>query len=456
MYGNVKPSGSYGHWLAGLLAVYLICWFVSSGTVRVDLSRALELPLQATDSPAPFSGQWLLRYQYDPGRVSGVFDQHLHGFSAQLLLLTVAVLLAGIGVTVASVVVAFAAAAITALYWFSAPAVDEISYRGCLLWLLTLYLSALVFRLVIWLRSRWRISAAVQRYAPSQLTRHYYQNPGEVKEIGAAQPLTIMFVDMRDFTSITEKLDPERLGDWLNLYLNVVSRVVERHNGTVDKFMGDSVMAFWGAPVISERHAQDALQAGVEIVKALDDLSADLKRQGLPPIRVGVGICTGKASVGNLGSESRMTYTAIGDAVNTADRLQKVTRDYQTPLIVNDELIRQVPDYLFREIDWVEVKGRKRKVHISQPLCHERDATATTYQQLQLHRKGWEMTRTGDLPSAIKVFSDLAGRTGDEEFYQAFVERLQTQIAERKQNRSVAGEATGAASVESVQQRSSS
>lgn len=268
-----------------------------------------------------------------------------------------------------------------------------------------------------------RANRYLQQYAPPQIVEHYLAHPTN-GPVGESRDMTIMFCDIKRFTGISERLDPELLPGWLNRFFDVVCEIVVRHGGTVDKYIGDSVMAFWGAPGKSSSHAADALMAAREIVPAIEALSKELVRDGLPAISVGIGLSTGSAHVGHLGSRRRMTYTVVGDAVNTADRLQRCTGVYDLSIVVNDRMTEQVPEYLFRELDTVHVKGRQRFVRIFQPVCHESEARPDTYRRLQMHRKAMQFYRRGMWGDAEKLFRALGEDAGERAFYRRYIERL--------------------------------
>ncbi|MEM7258975.1 MAG: adenylate/guanylate cyclase domain-containing protein [Pseudomonadota bacterium] len=269
----------------------------------------------------------------------------------------------------------------------------------------------------------WRANRYLKKYAPPQIVDHYLQHASQTPG-GESRDMTIMFCDIKRFTGISERLDPELLPGWLNRFFDVVCEIVARHGGTIDKYIGDSVMAFWGAPDKSDSHASDALRAAREIIPAVEALSRELVKENLPPIAVGIGLSTGSAHVGHLGSKERMTYTVVGDAVNTADRLQRCTGVYDLSLVVNDRMTEQVPDFLFRELDTVHVKGRQRFVRIFQPICHEDDALPDTYRRLQMHRKAMQFYRRGMWTDAEKLFRALGEHATENAFYSRYVERL--------------------------------
>lgn len=175
---------------------------------------------------------------------------------------------------------------------------------------------------------------------------------------GEKREITIMFSDIRGFTSISEKLSPEELVDFLNKYLSAMTDIVMQHRGVVDKYIGDAIMAFWGAPLKEENHATLACQAAVNMIKKLKELN-------IPDLAIGIGINTGEAVVGNMGSAQRVNYTVIGDAVNAASRLEGLNKEYHTSIIIGESTYQKVKDeFMCRELDFIKVKGKEHPIRI--------------------------------------------------------------------------------------------
>jgi len=272
--------------------------------------------------------------------------------------------------------------------------------------------------------TRRKVDLFFRQYVPTQLSNHYMRNPNEIGLGGELRDITIMFCDIKRFTAISETLAPDLLPQWLNRFFDVVSEIIVKHNGTIDKYIGDSVMAIWGAPGHDRNHASNGLLAAIEILAAIDKLSDQFKAAGCPEIEVGIGVSTGKAHVGHLGSPHRISYTAVGDAVNMADRLEKCTGFYDLPLIVNDGTMEAVGDFLFRELDTVHVKGRQRFIRIYQPVCHQTDASPNIHRQLQQHRKAMQFYRRGMWKDAELLFRKLSAESGEVDFYGMYIKRL--------------------------------
>lgn len=226
-------------------------------------------------------------------------------------------------------------------------------------------------------RLRQSITRAFSQYLSPVLVERLADDPSQLKLGGERRTLTILFCDVRGFTAIAERLkdDPERLTQLVNRLLSPLSSVVLAEGGTIDKFIGDCLMAFWNAPLDDPDHAAHAVAAGLKMLGALDVLNAELadeaRAAGVNPVRVrvGIGINTGDCVVGNLGSDQRFDYSALGDAVNLASRLEARTRDYEAPMLVGPETVRLASDvYPFVELDRIAVKGRTEILPVSTVL----------------------------------------------------------------------------------------
>ncbi|MEZ5661638.1 MAG: adenylate/guanylate cyclase domain-containing protein [Burkholderiaceae bacterium] len=186
-------------------------------------------------------------------------------------------------------------------------------------------------------------------------------------QISVNRELTVMFADIRGFTRIAEKMPPDMLREYLNEVLTDLTECIYRYRGTVDKYMGDAVMAFWGAPVEDPAHAHHAVLAAIDMQKAIARLSERFAARGFPPVAIGIGINTGLMRVGDMGSKLRRAYTVIGDSVNLASRLESLTKHYRTPIIVGESTEQACPDIRFTPIDTVVVTGRQGAVRIFAP-----------------------------------------------------------------------------------------
>ncbi len=173
-------------------------------------------------------------------------------------------------------------------------------------------------------------------------------SPADFTLEGESREMTVLFSDVRGFTTLSEGLNPKELTQLMNALLTPMTRVIHKNRGTIDKYMGDAIMSFWGAPVEDPEHARHALYAAIEMMQELEIMQAEFKERGWPPIKIGIGLNTGEMSVGNMGSEFRMAYTVLGDAVNLGSRLEGLTKAYGVDIIVGEKTKDQIPNMYFK------------------------------------------------------------------------------------------------------------
>ena len=236
--------------------------------------------------------------------------------------------------------------------------------------------------------------------------------------------MTILFSDVRGFTTISEGLDPKELSQLMNAFLSPLSAVINKHHGKVDKYMGDCIMAFWGAPKPEPEHARNAILAGIEMQKKLHELQPEFKQRGWPEIHVGVGINTGKVSVGNMGSEVRVAYTVMGDAVNLASRLEGITKQYGVGVMVGENIKNAVPDFVYRELDQVRVKGKKEPVAIYEPIGPNGEVDEAVLDELKIFDQALKMYRAQNWDQAELQLDNLRHKFPDCKLYQVYTERV--------------------------------
>lgn len=255
------------------------------------------------------------------------------------------------------------------------------------------------------------------RYVPPDIVDEVSKHPELIDLDGELKPLTIIFCDLKDFTGISEQLNPKQLVSMLNSYFTTLSVILYQYGATIDKYIGDSVMAFWGAPIAHEDHAQRAVLAALDMHKALVELKKELITQGLPATDMGVGINSGLVNVGNMGSIYRLNYTVIGDAVNLSSRFERLTRVYQIPTIVGEETMQGAKDVAFRELDTVVVKGRSHNVRIYQPICRLDELTESQSSNLESYY-------AKDFEKAEILFKQLATESEAEAYYRYMLEKV--------------------------------
>ena len=198
---------------------------------------------------------------------------------------------------------------------------------------------------------------------------HHYKDYMK-SSLGQKVELTVLFSDIRGFTTFSENTPPERIVEMLNTHFSRMAEIILRHNGTLDKYIGDAIMAFWGAPVPTSDHPERAVTAALEMLDALKDVNEVLKEKGFDlDLKIGIGINTGVATIGNIGSEQKLNYTVVGDTVNLASRLESLTKDYNSALIVSEYTYERIKNKIPCEpLGVVKVKGREKEVTIYRPL----------------------------------------------------------------------------------------
>lgn len=212
---------------------------------------------------------------------------------------------------------------------------------------------------------RRKLKQTVQSYFSPQVLSVILRNPEKLKLGGEQRDVTVFFSDIRSFTTITESTPPQILSALLHDYFTKMTEEIIATDGVVDKFIGDAIMAFWGAPLTQTDHAERAVRAAIKMLKKLPFLQKEWEARGWPHIAIGIGINTGLCTVGNLGSENRFDYTVIGDTVNAASRLEGLTKEYKTPLIISQSTKKLLPpDIACRELGAVMVKGKMQQMQI--------------------------------------------------------------------------------------------
>jgi len=267
-----------------------------------------------------------------------------------------------------------------------------------------LFAQSTTMRFIIDERQKRLYKNALGLYLSPQLTEQVSENPALLSLEGAEENLTVLFSDIRSFTTISESMEAEALTSFLHEYFTPMTNIVFDANGTLDKYIGDAIMAFWGAPIPQQDHAKRATEAALVMLERLDELREGWLAKGLPSIQIGIGLNSGPMRVGNMGSERRLSYTVMGDNVNLGARLEGLTKYYGVRLIVSEYTWTQLDgQYYGRELDRVIVKGKDHAVPI-----HEVIGRGSPTGQLANDLSQWEQAlsdyRHRDWDSAEPVF----------------------------------------------------
>ncbi|WP_370308770.1 CHASE2 domain-containing protein [Sinimarinibacterium flocculans] len=290
---------------------------------------------------------------------------------------------------------------------------------------LTLVMAHLLYGYFIESRGKREISRRFGQYVPPELVEELAAHPEAVSMAGESREMSVLFSDVRDFTSMSENLDARELAAMINTFLTRQTAVVQQHRGTIDKYIGDLVMAFWGAPLRDEQHALHAVLAGMQMQRSVRELDDEFERRGWPKLHIGVGINSGRMSVGNMGSEFRMAYTVMGDAVNLASRLEGLTKEYGVGVLVGQQTRDLLPSgWAFREVDLVIVKGRREPVAIYEPMGPKDQLDPGLREDLARHRGALQLYRARRWDEAEVEFFNLAQGPRPHPVYSLFIQRI--------------------------------
>lgn len=268
------------------------------------------------------------------------------------------------------------------------------------------------------------------QYVPPELVEMMAEDPERYSMAGVKKQLTVLFSDVRGFTSISEQLSPADLSEYINQYLSTMSRIIREKGGTLDKYIGDAIMAFWGAPIDDDKHAKHAVVAAIAMIDELQVLKASFAERGWPPLSIGVGLSTGPMSVGDMGSDVRRAYTVMGDAVNLGSRLEGLTRIYGTWMLLPEATVSECEGIVFREIDCVKVKGKDEPIRIYEPVGVEGEVASDAIEELESWNLALSSYRSRDFNGCIAKLKDLTQRHGTKTIYEWLGEQCERLLAE--------------------------
>ena len=270
---------------------------------------------------------------------------------------------------------------------------------------LTALIVAYIYRYFTEARALMKTEHAFSRYVSHDVVKQIMENPDKLKLGGDEKILTVLFSDIAGFTGIAEKLKPEKLVKQLNEYLDKMSEVILKHQGTIDKFIGDAIVAFWGAPIPHKDHAVRACLTALEYQSELNKLRSEWKKKNKKPFYVRIGIHTGKMVVGNIGSQRRFDYTVIGDAVNLGSRLEGANKIFGTQILISSDTYKVAKHKIeAREIDLITVKGKTRPVRVYELLCAKNKLSSSQKSLIKEFEKGLQSYRQQKWDEATRHF----------------------------------------------------
>jgi len=287
----------------------------------------------------------------------------------------------------------------------------EIKLFFCLFSVVACYSFTTFLNFYITSREKKKIRGTFSRFVSPAVVNQMLENPDKVKVGGEKKNITVFFSDIRDFTSISEKLTPEQLSSCLNQYMGIMTDIIFEHKGTLDKYIGDAIVAFWGAPIAVENHPYWAIKGALKMIEELPKLNAKFVEQGYPELKHGIGLNSGECSVGNMGSDKIFSYTALGDNMNLGARLESLCKFYGVQLNISEMTLLAVPEDLrkefsYRLLDKVKVKGKINAVKIYEVFHPSHHLTNDMEAQMG-YNKSFELYQEKKFETAVMLLGPI-------------------------------------------------
>jgi adenylate cyclase len=274
--------------------------------------------------------------------------------------------------------------------------------------------------------NRRAIKGMFDQYVPPAHIDAMLDDPDNYNFDGESKELSVLFSDIRNFTTISENLTAVQLKTMLNEFFTPITGIIFDQHGTIDKYVGDMVMAFWGAPISDLNHRQHAVEAALQMLDKVDELQPHFEAQGLPEVTIGVGINSGFMNVGDMGSTYRRSYTVLGDAVNLGSRLESITKVYGVKLLIGEGTYDHLEGFLCRIVDKVQVKGKEESIRIYEPLCQEKEASEDLISLVDTYERAYAKYVKQNWEEADRMFRELSEKDPDTKLYQVYLERIST------------------------------
>lgn len=331
---------------------------------------------------------------------------------------------------------------VSVLWVVSIPVLFSIFVGSGSMWLFTtknIYLSSVTIYLMMFAlilvnviygflfesRKRAALKEMFGQYVPPAHVERMSESKGHYTFEGESRDMSVLFADIRGFTSISEKLDPTQLKKLLNEYFTPMTKIIFDNGGTIDKYVGDMIMAFWGAPLENPNHALDAVKAGFAMQTAAANMEGQFKEMGVNEIHIGVGINSGFMNVGDMGSKYRRAYTVLGDTVNLASRLESSTKFYHTNFIISENTLKGCHgEVVVRHLDRVKVVGKAEAIEIYHPICMKDQAPPKLLEELEVLKKAEAFYYEAKWDEATTVFEQLNREHPDVGLYQLYIDRI--------------------------------
>lgn len=289
------------------------------------------------------------------------------------------------------------------------------------------YGGILFYHLLIEEREKRKIKESFGQYLSPKIIDVLAQDPSKLKLGGEEREVSIFFLDIAGFTTMSEALKPTQLVEVMNQCLNLFSEVILKHDGLINKYIGDCIMAFWNAPADQPRHASQACLAALECMEVLPDLNRKFKEQGLPSIDCRIGINTGTVVVGNMGSTKKFDYTVLGDAVNLASRLEGANKEYHSHIMISDVTFEKAKaDIEARDLDLIRVKGKKEPRKVFEVLGRKGQMSEELLVGREKYHTGLRLYREKKFDEAVQAFQDVFSYLPSDHLTRVYLERSRT------------------------------
>jgi len=273
-------------------------------------------------------------------------------------------------------------------------------------------------------RRREQLKAIFGQYVPSTHIDEMLKRPANYGMEGEDRQMTVLFADIRNFTNMSEKMTAQELVHLLNLYLTPMTQVIFDNKGTIDKYVGDMIMAFWGAPLNDSHHATHGIKSAIEMQRQLKELNKNLIEQKLPEIHVGIGLNSGTMSIGDMGSRFRRNYTILGDAVNLGSRIESLTKYYGVDVMISETTFENQKKFIFRKIDTVQVKGKVTGVSIYEVIGFKEELTDELAKELEAHDIALQYYYKQQWDKSFQDFTLLHEGYPERKIYKIYLERI--------------------------------
>lgn len=306
-------------------------------------------------------------------------------------------------------------AAITAInFWLWQMRGLDLPVSGPLMTVLSLYVINVSFGFFLAAQKKDRIQGMFGQYVAPAHIQKLLDDPAALSFVGESKKMTVLFSDIRSFTNMSETLSANDLKNLLNRYFTPMTEIIFEQQGTVDKYVGDMIMAFWGAPLDDPQHEKHAVLAALLMLQKQAQLREEFRAAGLPEIYTGIGVNTGQMNVGDMGSEYRRAYTVLGDSVNLGSRLESITKFYGVQCLVSESTYAATKDdFVWREVDYMVVKGKKEPIHVYEPLALAGEANTALLQHVNDYTAARAAYLDRQWDVAEKAFSVLMATAPD-------------------------------------------